>query len=163
VAAGIVKLLDDPNPVWEPWTPTLSPFLTSDGPLYEIVDIPGKGKGVIARRHIRRGEVIMRNQPVMMGLMYPPRSIGARRRQMILEQAFNQLPLKERKRVSEMARSGNGHILDDILRTNIFGVRLDDGDDHMGLFPDIAVSCKVSQPSSEGKRVSSNCTSHSGS
>jgi len=40
--------------------------LESDGPLFEVVDLPGKGKGVVALRDIKQGELLFREPPLFL-------------------------------------------------------------------------------------------------
>jgi hypothetical protein len=137
-AAEVVSLLEDPDWNWEPWTPNELSF-GADGPPWEVVDIPNKGKGVVATRPIRRGETLMRDSAVLIGMLRPPSSMLAPHRLVILNRAYKQLPERQRDEVMALAASKGGPVLDDIMGTNIFGIPLAGRDGHMGLFPMISV------------------------
>lgn len=113
------------------------------GPAYEVVDVPGKGKGAIASRKIAKGEVFMVDYPILMmeGALMAGMNPASRRG--ILSRAVDGLGDGGRERVFELARSAEGEdeILD-VFVTNGCGVEVW-GKGHTGLFPDVAVSCVV--------------------
>lgn len=147
VATNAINLLEDPNPQWQH---KLAPpyFLPPDPWPYEIKDVAGKGKGAVANRTIRKGEVILRELPVLVTLMEEPKSISERAVREMLELGFEQLPERDQKRVLDMARSGGGHALEDVMKTNVFGIYLHDID-HSGLYPEIGVRFLISRYKSE--------------
>jgi len=137
-AAETVSLLEDPDWNWEPWPPEDSSVWKKDPP-WEIVDIPNKGKGVVATRKIREGGLLMRDSAVVIGMLRPPSTVATPHRQILLSRAFQQLPKKQQDEVMALATSKGGPILDDIMGTNIFGISLAGREGHMGLFPLISV------------------------
>jgi len=105
-----------------------------------VMNIPGKGRGVVARRAIAEGEVLMAELPVMLRpLAFGEWPAEGQDLAQLLASAGNQMAEEERRLVMNMARSTGGNILDDIFNTNSFGVSFG-GVEHSGLFPDTAVS-----------------------
>ncbi|KAK4195038.1 hypothetical protein QBC40DRAFT_259412 [Triangularia verruculosa] len=133
---------------------------------YAVISIPGKGKGVIATRKINRFETIMRSFPAIIadnaffpkeeedeaGVKFkvteggtrkatpaggPDGSKGFVKGRRYYHRALEQLG--DRQRVLNLARSRKGemHVLEDVIRTNAFGMTIN-GRDCKGLFPEIA-------------------------
>lgn len=106
---------------------------------YEVEDIRGKERGVVAKRPIRTGEVIMRETPFVMGFTSGPKGIAREENPWMLKEAFERLPEGHRERLEEVAVSTGGEWHEDAMRTNAFGVGVD-GLDLSALYPEIAVS-----------------------
>ena len=138
IAASLVDAIDDPGIEWQWRThPNGSRFDARAEPPFEVRDLPGKGKGVVATRDIEAGEVLMVDFVAFLGNLdfFRAMSIGDTRK--LFLQAFDQLP--DQSRIMSLARSSGGMVLDDILRTNGFGIRLDRVQ-HLALLPGISVS-----------------------
>jgi len=136
IAADFAARLQDPDPRWLSWRGT-NPLEYIEQP-YAIVELPGKGLGGVANRTIRRGEVILREFPVLADLMKNVPGIQQTPSRAVLERAFEQLHPSQQSRMLEMAYHSGEHLLEDIIQTNNFGVMLGT-DDHAGLFPETAV------------------------
>lgn len=109
------------------------------GPAYEIVPVEGRGKGVVARRRIRRGEIVMVDVPaVLIGTAFLVDTKPHHRRR-LLKQAINQLPEETRTRVYALYRSDSQYEVDAILGPNSHTVILAGQETHVGLFPAAAV------------------------
>lgn len=110
------------------------------GPAYQVVDVPGKGKGAIASRKISKGEVFMVDYPLLMveGALMADMNPASRRG--VLRRAVDGLGEGGRERVLELARSAEGEdeVLD-VFVTNGCGVEVW-GKGYTGLFPEVAVS-----------------------
>ncbi|RYP04755.1 hypothetical protein DL765_010073 [Monosporascus sp. GIB2] len=156
-AANIVELLDDFNPDFmreqlDPYrstsnrtyavpirrdTGTELPESAGEQRSYEIVDTPYKGKGVVATRRIKRGEVIMVDfASLVLDLAFP----GSVRRldgYELLLKAVGKLAEPERVLGLARRRDHPPNVVEDVLRTNSFQFELD-GKPHMALYPDIA-------------------------
>jgi len=108
---------------------------------YVVKDLEGKGRGVIARRPIRRGEVFIVAFPAVVIDQELERSLESdiplRHRQRLYELAFHQLVDKER--ALSLAASTGGNLYEDIMRTNGFGVTIGERK-HSAIFPETAVS-----------------------
>jgi hypothetical protein len=136
IALGAIRLLEDPDPVW---APELEGMFSSEPLKFEVRDIPGKGKGAVVNHTIRTGEVIIREFPVMIDTTKSlPKSVNPAHARRVLEQGFRQLPNKTQARILDMAQTRKGHVIEGILRTNVFGITIN-GEEHSGLYPEIAV------------------------
>ncbi|KAK6956121.1 hypothetical protein Daesc_001391 [Daldinia eschscholtzii] len=93
-------------------------------PAYVIKDVPGKGKGLVAQRQIRKWEVVLVDYPVMLAHMGLFDVVGPELREDVLERALRQLPEEQQSDILSLARSTGGETIEDILRTNIFDVPL---------------------------------------
>ncbi|KAK3904118.1 SET domain-containing protein 5 [Staphylotrichum tortipilum] len=117
-------------------------------PSYEVRDIPGKGKGLVATRKIRRGEVFMVDYvAVVADGRFPTRVRRAQGRRLLAE-AIERLPMG--KEVLSLARSSsdpeNVPAVEDVMKTNSFSVEIDGGE-YMALFPRIARMNHACKPS----------------
>lgn len=110
---------------------------------YQVVDMPGKGKGVIATRKIVRAEVIMSDwASVLLDLSFPKavqKQSGHQLFHLAADQLSNPDVLLELGRSSTTATD----IVEDILGTNAFSYTLG-GDAHMALYPQVAVGSRSS-------------------
>ncbi|KAK1754443.1 SET domain-containing protein 5 [Echria macrotheca] len=117
---------------------------------YEIRDIPGKGKGMVAVTKIPRGTVLMVEYvAVLADMVFPTRVKRSLGREM-LRRAMDRLGDEQRDLILGLARSsstpGSVPAAEDIMRTNSFTISVA-GKSQMGLFPRIARinhSCKPS-------------------
>ncbi|KAH8883149.1 SET domain-containing protein [Thozetella sp. PMI_491] len=110
---------------------------TYDGNLYELRDVPGKGKGAIATRRIARDMVIMIDPAIMMATVEYPADVQREQVQDILQRGAEQL--RDPNRVLGLAQKGTpgASVVEDVLITNSFGVSVD-GNSYMGLFPELS-------------------------
>ncbi|KAM7200407.1 hypothetical protein V8F20_005384 [Naviculisporaceae sp. PSN 640] len=119
---------------------------------YVVTSISGKGMGVIATRHIEQFSTIMVSFPALVidNELFPDEEEeevpgeGPR----LFARALGQL--SDQERVLSLARSrgtddeeehrggGKIHVVEDIVRTNAFGIYTVDGRDFKGLYPEIA-------------------------
>jgi len=146
IAAELAGLLEDPDPAWLHHQARLYYHKTENGgpAVYSVKDVPGRGKGMVANRDIRAGEVILRENPVIINLTELPPGVEPEQVAFIFNAAFTNLPEPEKKRILAMARSrGDGHVVDDILNTNGIGLKI--GQNFLsGLFPEVSVSlCNI--------------------
>lgn len=104
---------------------------------YRVVDIPGKGKGVVAGRKINRGSVFMVDYASIIAAVEFPEKMPRFQGHMLLERAVEQLP--DPQRVLSLARSSSADraVMEDVMRTNSFSITLNDIP-WMGLFPQIS-------------------------
>ncbi|XDG08662.1 hypothetical protein ABKA04_008277 [Annulohypoxylon sp. FPYF3050] len=104
---------------------------------FQVIDIPGKGKGVIARRHINRSEPIMADWASMIVDLNFPTSVKRAQGYRLLHVAIDQL--LDPDMVLQLARSSSfsADIVEDVLRTNAFSYTLA-GDSHMALYPKVS-------------------------
>lgn len=105
--------------------------------LYHVVDMPGKGKGVVASQRIERGSVFMVDYASIVAAVEFPEKMLRFQGHMLLEKAVEQLP--DPQRVLSLARSGSTDraLMEDVMRTNSFSITMNDKP-WMGLFPQIS-------------------------
>jgi len=106
---------------------------------YEVRDLPGKGKGVVATEHIPRGTVlIVEHAAVIADSAFPSRVKKVVGREM-LQRAMARLGEDGERAILELARSGGEGVpaAEDLMRTNSFTVDVK-GKSHMALFPRVA-------------------------
>ena len=114
-----------------------------DKPPYELRDVPGKGKGLVATRRIERDRVILIERPVVLMPAVPPPGLAGEQRAEVLRAAVEQLGRPEL--VLDLAAKGTPGFspVEDLIQTNGFGLMLDGGD-FAGVFPEVSVSsCRV--------------------
>jgi len=107
--------------------------------MWELVDVPGKGKGVVAKRTIQPGEIIMLDYPVTITPTKFFNDLNPQRRG-LAGVAMAQLP--NPSLVLDLAHSDEGGGIarvDDVIKTNAFGAEFASGQ-YMMLFPTVAVS-----------------------
>jgi hypothetical protein len=132
--ASIAKLLSSlPPPAPE--------SVDTTSPPYELRDIPGKGKGLVATRKIKRGQVFMVDYAAVVADTKLPGRVRQAQGRKLLTEAIERLPGADE--VLSLARSSpdpdNVPAGEDVMTTNSFGVEID-GKGYMALFPKIAVS-----------------------
>ena len=110
----------------------------TEGPAYEVRDIPGKGMGVVAIRPVRKGEKIMVDYAGIIADTAFPEKLKMADGRKLLEAAVDQLPRREA--ILSLAQNTNTttRVVEDLLRTNSFGGDVD-GRSTMKLFPEISV------------------------
>ncbi|CAK7235782.1 hypothetical protein SBRCBS47491_009412 [Sporothrix bragantina] len=109
--------------MWDEDEPRLPVDKKGHGPAYEIVDIPGRGKGVLATRKIKQYEAFMVDYAAMVVDLRVAETVA--REEGVLDMA----------QTSTAAR----HPIENVLRSNAFHTALGAEDDsHMALFPDLA-------------------------
>ena len=114
---------------------------------YEIRDIPGKGKGVIATRRIPRGTVlIVEHALVIADSAFPSRVRKVLGREM-LQRAMARLGKGGEASILDLARSSRDPqgvpAAEDVMKTNSFTVKIAEKS-HMALFPRVAVGASSS-------------------
>lgn len=111
---------------------------SNEDSLFEVTDIPGKGKGVIATQEIRAYETIMVDHATVLADIGFPSSVMKSQGHDLLHVAAGQL--LEPGRVLNLSRSSSSgaDYIEDVLRTNSFSQNLAGGP-HMALYPTISV------------------------
>lgn len=110
----------------------------SSGPLYEVVDMPGKGKGAVAKRKIRRGEKFMVDYAGLIADTAFPGATKLEAGKKLLDTAVDQLPRGQAIRSLAKSTNTTERVVEDLLRTNSFGMTLEKRN-IMALFPEISV------------------------
>lgn len=108
-----------------------------EGP-FRVVDIPGKGKGVVATRDIKKYELIMADYSVLLVDIAFASDVEAERGYRLLGRAVGQLRDPEAVRTLEASNKLAKDHLENVLRTNAFHTMLGE-DAHMALYPVVSV------------------------
>ncbi|KAF4778141.1 hypothetical protein HER10_EVM0000420 [Colletotrichum scovillei] len=115
-----------------------------DSELFRVVEMPGKGLGVIANQHIRRGQRIMAHPPAVVVHRRFVDDIDLENQYRLLDVAAGKLPRDTRKTfMAQMGQSrehqSTGHKVHDIMHTNSFelGLGIRDGH-HFGNYPEVS-------------------------
>ncbi|KAI1759589.1 SET domain-containing protein [Hypoxylon sp. FL1150] len=147
LAASMIDALDD-SVVPPKYRDHPSSFSTADGqggPAYVVKDVPKRGKGLVAQRPIRKWDVVLVDYPALLTHMDVFAAVDDESRADLLDQALQQLPKAQQNKIFSLARSTGGEPIEDVLRTNIFGVELGLEIPHSGLYP-------------IGSRINHNCS-----
>ncbi len=109
------------------------------GPLFHTTEIPGKGVGLVAARHIRRGQRIMAHTPAVLVHRQLVDKLADTDKFRLFEVAVDQLPEPTRQLfLSQMGHFG-GHRISDIMNTNSFEMHLSTHDGHhFANFPEVS-------------------------
>ena len=142
LAASLAVYLDDSDV-----SPRLRRQLSNSGAhqqddttAYEIRDVPGRGKGLMAKHGIAKYDIVMAGFPVLvirLDFINEDRYTPRQKRRM-MERSVAQLPPAQKKSIMALARNTGGDPIMDVLRTNGFGVEIE-GVQHLALFTDGAV------------------------
>ncbi|KAK0648930.1 hypothetical protein B0T16DRAFT_436046 [Cercophora newfieldiana] len=101
---------------------------------FKIVDIPGKGKGVVATRHIKRYDTIMLDYSVLLIDMAFAAEVPAEKGYKLLHRAVDGLSDPESVRNLGQSNGLAKDPIENVLRTNGFHTMLGD-EQHMALYP----------------------------
>ncbi|GAB1317486.1 SET domain-containing protein 5 [Madurella fahalii] len=147
LATSLVDYLDDYNVSQRHGRDlTTSENLREDAKsTYEVRDLPGRGKGLVAKGEFAKHEIIMIGFPVFVVRMdfLNADSYTQRQKRLMMETGINQLPPEQKKAIMALAKSTGGEPILDVIRTNGFGIEIE-GVQHLALFID-------------GSRVNHNC------
>lgn len=127
IAAEVAGHLEDWDPAWlHPQARNYHVTVGGeDGEAYVVKEVDGKGKGAVARRRIKAGEVLVRETPAVMNMVVVPKGVGKEQVGEMFEVAVGRLEGEGRGEVLAMARGAGkegGGVGDGIMNTNGFGV-----------------------------------------
>jgi hypothetical protein len=108
--------------------------------VYEIRDVPGHVKGLVAKHGITKYGMVITGFPVFvirLNFINEDRYTPRQERRM-MEKGVAQLPLPQKKSIMALAGNTGGDPIMDVLRANGFGVEID-GIHHLALFIDRSV------------------------
>lgn len=122
-----------PGPVVDPGTGI---------PAYEVRRLPGRGKGAIALRLIKRNETLLLDYPTILAAWNVIGQSLDESHESLFGSAVNHLPAEARQRALGLSRAGlvPNLPLCDLLKTNVCGLVVGNGIPHVGLFSEFAVS-----------------------
>ncbi|KAF4504299.1 hypothetical protein G6O67_008466 [Ophiocordyceps sinensis] len=101
---------------------------------FEEREVAGKGVGLVAKRLLRRGELIIAEPPSVMVHLDMRTSVSEETRLEMQRAAVDALPRGTRLETLGLAGRGRGDAVEDILDTNSFTVTLAKAWDHHALF-----------------------------
>ncbi|KAI1430315.1 hypothetical protein F5Y12DRAFT_789775 [Xylaria sp. FL1777] len=105
-----------------------------------VVEILGKGRGLVATRMIRRGERIMAMSPALLVHRDAFSELPLEDIYYLLDMAVDNLPKARKESYLAQVGTMGGHKITDILFTNSFQVTLGDYDSfHYGNFPEVSI------------------------
>ncbi|KAF2967213.1 hypothetical protein GQX73_g6378 [Xylaria multiplex] len=105
-----------------------------------IIEIPGKGKGLVANRTIRKGEAIMAARPALLVHRDAFSELPLEDIFHLMDVAVNNLPKPRKESYLAQAGTMGGHKITDILFTNSFQVAVGGHDGfHYGNFPEVSL------------------------
>ncbi|KAK4226020.1 hypothetical protein QBC38DRAFT_367425 [Podospora fimiseda] len=140
--AGLTSTISNIKPHWDERVHLAKEAHNSDRP-YTLIKIPGQGTGVVATRKIKQFETIMTGFPAVIidNEFFPEDGKAGNVSDEEKEELYDELleRIGDKERVLSLARSRGDkvHVLEDVVRTNAFGMTLD-GRKAKGLFPEIA-------------------------
>ena len=107
---------------------------------FEEHEIPGKGIGLVAKRILRRGELLISEPPSLLVHLNMRANVTDKKRMEMQRAAVNALPLRARSETLELMGHFGGDPIEDRLDTNSFAVTLAKWLDHHALFTQTSVS-----------------------
>ncbi|KAK4124437.1 SET domain-containing protein [Parathielavia appendiculata] len=151
LAASVVESLDDSRvpPVLRRQLANSGQQQPGERSAYEIRNVPGRGKGVVAKRRFSKHQIIMVDFPVLiirLDFVNNDRYTQRQKRR-LMETSVRQLPTEQRRAIMGLARSSGGEPILEALRTNGFGIEIE-AVQHLALFLN-------------GSRVNHNCRPNS--
>ncbi|WQF85703.1 Putative SET domain-containing protein [Colletotrichum destructivum] len=144
---GIVLVSTAPNAEETSRLPAFSnESITGEGDseLFRIVEVPGKGLGLVANQPIRRGQRIMAHPPTVVVHRRFVDVVDLENQYRLLDDAIAQLPDETREAfIEQVGQSADhtslGHKIHDIMHTNSFELSLGIRDGHhFGNYPEVS-------------------------
>ncbi|PVI04630.1 SET domain-containing protein [Periconia macrospinosa] len=122
----------------------------------EVKDIPGKGKGLVAKEILKKGKIIMVDAARVITSSKVPFYLQPGEGLNLYNSAVERLPPKDRALVLDLDKSKKGTGVDDILKTNSFGCIFPDGsegegDGYLCLFPLVSRINHACRPNANAK------------
>ncbi|KAG9194604.1 hypothetical protein G6011_04639 [Alternaria panax] len=122
----------------------------------EVRSFPGKGKGLVTTRAVKKGERILLDTAHIIASSHFPPQVTHLQGKALLSAAIDQLPQTDRDLVLALDQSLGGSKVEDIMKTNAFACQLADGDvddAYMCLFPSVARINHACQPNAHARFV----------
>ncbi|CAJ2513874.1 Uu.00g019930.m01.CDS01 [Anthostomella pinea] len=106
---------------------------------FSFVDVPGRGKGLVANKAIRRGEPIVAAKPALLVHRGLFEDLSPEDLYELLDMAVDSLPKTGRESYMAQAGEMGGHLATNILFTNSYQINLGEPDGfHYGTYPDVS-------------------------
>jgi hypothetical protein len=107
---------------------------------WEMKEIEGKGKGLLAKRAIEAGETLILKSPVLFVSREVLSLPSRQRKHLLLEKAVGQLPEKTGDMVLALSRRGGEGVIEDVINVNAVRTKVWEGTPHLVVVPEVAVS-----------------------
>ncbi|KAF9739489.1 hypothetical protein PMIN04_000721 [Paraphaeosphaeria minitans] len=123
---------------------------------YEVRSIRRKGKGIISKREIKKGEVIMLESAAIVSSAQLPLHITPNEGSELLRTAARMLPEEDYSAIMALNKPSGTTGLDAILKTNSFSCQFNDGgvgDDYFCLFAEVSRINHACQPNANAKFI----------
>lgn len=119
---------------------------------YEVRAIAKKGQGVIAKRRMAKGEVIMLDSPAIIASAGLPAHVSPSQGAKLFENAVKMLHPRTRAKVMALD-GGQGAGIDGVMEKNAFSCRFEDGtgDEYLCLFPEVSRINHACRPNANAK------------
>lgn len=124
VAASIADRLDDSVIPPGHRDHRASPLSRDPDMSYTVEDLPGRGKGVVATRKIRKWETVLLDFPAVIVQRDYYSALNKNQKETMLWKMINQLPEAQRSEVLSLSHDKDGDMIQGILRSNVFSVDL---------------------------------------
>ncbi|KAL4811625.1 hypothetical protein BDW67DRAFT_190101 [Aspergillus spinulosporus] len=99
-------------------------FILDGGDIFDQREIPGKGIGLVAKRTLSRGELVIRELPVLVVHLDAGLAMPESTRLEMQRAAVDALPLRTKQTVWDLMGHLGGDPIEDRLETNAFGVAI---------------------------------------
>jgi hypothetical protein len=99
------SFIDRPDP------PAVAKREARGPPAYRVVDVPGKGKGVVAVWKIKKGEIVMEGIPAVRASTVFIMETKPHHRRRLMKAAFGQLPEETKKAVHGLRKGAEKQVL----------------------------------------------------
>jgi len=122
----------------------------------EVRAFPGKGKGLITTKALKKGETILLDTARIIASSHFPTQVTRAQGQTLFSAVLDRLPRADRNSVLALDQSLGGSKVEDIMKTNAFACQLADGevdDAYMCLFPSVARINHACQPNAHARFV----------
>lgn len=118
--------------------------------------IPGKGKGLVTVRLIKKGQTILLDPPRIIASAQFPSYISKEKGLSLFNTVVDQLPAQDRELILSLDKSLGGTDIENVMKTNAFACQVDDGgvgDGYMCLFPSVARINHACRPNSHARFI----------
>lgn len=123
----------------------------------QVRSIPGKGKGLFTTKLIKKGETILLDPARIIASSHFPARVSHAQGRSLFNSALDRLPGQDHKMVAALDQSLGGSPIEDVMKTNSFACRLDDGNvdkAYICLFPSVSRINHACQPNALARFVS---------
>jgi hypothetical protein len=107
---------------------------------FEEVQMPGKGVGLVAKRFLPKGDLLISEPPSLMVHLDMRAAVPEKHRLQMQQEGVDRLPLLTKSETMGLMGHWGGDPVEDILDTNSFTITVHAANDHHALFIQTSVS-----------------------